>query len=59
MSQNDLSIANQGFASFRSSSGNITSFAGDATKLYRYQSNTFTDVSFVSCFIIHNLIVVY
>ena len=45
MSQNDLSIANQGFASFRSSSGNITSFAGDATKLYRYQSNTFTDVS--------------
>ena len=45
VSTNALTARCQGFASFRSSSGNITSFAGDATKLYRYQSNTFTDVS--------------
>ena len=45
VSTNALTARCQGFSSFRSSSGNITSFAGDATKLYRYQSNTFTDVS--------------
>lgn len=45
VSTNALTNRCQGFASFKSSSGNITSFAGDKTKLYRYQSNTFTDVS--------------
>ena len=44
VSTNALTNRCQGFGSFRSSSGNITSFAGDETKLYRFQSNTFTDV---------------
>ena len=45
VSTNALGNRCQGFASFKSSSGNITSFAGDSTKLYRYLANTFTDVS--------------
>ena len=45
ISTNALTNRCQGFASFKSSSGNITSFAGDKTKLYKYLSNTFTDVS--------------
>jgi hypothetical protein len=45
VSTNALTNRCQGFASFRSSSGNITSFAGDKTKLYKYLSNTFSDVS--------------
>ena len=34
VSTNALTKRCQGFASFRSSAGNITSFAGDETKLY-------------------------
>tara|TARA_A100001011_G_scaffold176226_1_gene184833 strand:- start:24117 stop:25799 length:1683 start_codon:yes stop_codon:yes gene_type:complete len=45
VSTNALTERCQGFGSFRSSAGNITSFAGDRTKLYKYLSNTFTDVS--------------
>jgi len=45
VSTNGLTARCQGFASFKSSAGNITSFAGDATKLYRYLANSFTDVS--------------
>ena len=45
VSTNALGNRCQGFASFKSSAGNITSFAGDSTKLYRYLANTFTDVS--------------
>lgn len=45
VSTNALTKRCQGFASFRSSAGNITSFAGDETKLYKYLQNTFTDVS--------------
>ena len=45
VSTNALTDRCQGFASFKSNSGNITSFAGDETKLYKYLSNTFTDVS--------------
>jgi|TARA_B100001093_G_C26855069_1_gene1027016 hypothetical protein len=45
VSTNALSNRCQGFASFKSSAGNITSFAGDSTKLYRYLANAFTDVS--------------
>lgn len=45
VSTNALSNRCQGFASFKSSAGNITSFAGDSTKLYRYLANSFSDVS--------------
>ena len=45
VSTNALGNRCQGFASFKSSSGNITSFAGDSTKLYRYLANSFSDVS--------------
>jgi hypothetical protein len=45
VSTNALGNRCQGFASFKSSAGNITSFAGDSTKLYRYLANTFSDVS--------------
>ena len=45
VSTNALTGRCQGFKSFKSSSGNITSFAGDETKLYKYLSNSFTDVS--------------
>tara|TARA_B100000459_G_C8597870_1_gene210601 strand:- start:3931 stop:5610 length:1680 start_codon:yes stop_codon:yes gene_type:complete len=45
VSTNSLDNRCQGFASFRSSAGNITSFAGDETKLYKYLSNSFSDVS--------------
>lgn len=45
VSTNALTGRCQGFKSFKSSSGNITSFAGDETKLYKYLSNAFTDVS--------------
>lgn len=45
VSTNALGNRCQGFASFKSSAGNITSFAGDSTKLYRYLANSFSDVS--------------
>ena len=45
VSSNGLTARCQGFASFKSSSGNITSFAGDVSKLYRYLANSFSDVS--------------
>jgi len=45
VSSNGLTNRCQGFASFKSSAGNITSFAGDSTKLYRYLANSFSDVS--------------
>ena len=45
VSSNGLTARCQGFSSFKSSSGNITSFAGDVSKLYRYLANTFSDVS--------------
>ena len=45
VSTNALTKRCQGFKSFKSSAGNITSFAGDETKLYKYLANAFTDVS--------------
>ncbi len=45
VSTNALTARCQGFKSFKSSSGNITSFAGDVSKLYKYQGQSFTDVS--------------
>ena len=45
ISTNGLTARCQGFASFKSASGNITSFGADVSKLYKYQAQTFTDVS--------------
>ena len=45
VSTNALTNRCQGFASFKSSAGNITSFAGDVSKLYKYLANTFSDIS--------------